>query len=409
MKIKTALSVFSLILACFCMALAFLACATNLSGREAADAVAAAQSALDRMDGKPPASSQGSLSAQPTQPAGAQGTASQGASSAKQEPVLNTGKNQPTWVNSVDSVYNRNQYVAATGYASSREMAERNALSGLIAIFGQSIYADRTVTEAYQEVVKNGKTAGYTDSTAIDSTIRTSASMDTLLGAEIREVWYDSKNTYYAVAVLEKAKTARLYSEMITANQNMIKNLVTMSQTEKNSMEGYSRYQFAAAVADINISYGNLLKIIGATPPGELKRGDDYRLEAVDIAKAIPIGLRVQNDKAERIQGAFTEAIVGLGFRSGGINSPYLLDVSITTSPVELASQTNKFTRIDLKANLMDSSSGTVLFPFNFNDRQGHVTQSEADNRAYASAARKINEDYAKAFSSYISALIPKK
>jgi len=87
-------------------------------------------------------------------------------------------------------VYDRNQYVA-----SSREMAERNALSNLIAIFGQSIYADQTITNAYQEVVKNGKSSGYTDSTAIDNTIRTSASMDTLLGAEIGEVWYDSKKT----------------------------------------------------------------------------------------------------------------------------------------------------------------------------------------------------------------------
>jgi len=65
--------------------------------------------------------------------------------------------------------------------------------------------------------------------------------MDTLLGAEIREVWYDSKKEYYAVAVMEKAKTAQLYSEMIWANQNLIKNLINMSQAEKNTMEGYGR------------------------------------------------------------------------------------------------------------------------------------------------------------------------
>jgi len=404
MKIKTALSGFFLIFAYFCTVLVFLTCESSPSGKEAssAEAVAAAQAALDRMDGKP--SSQGTA-----QLGSSQGTSTQGASSAKQEPVLNTGKNQPAWVNSVDSVYNRNQYVAAVGYASSREMAEKNALSNLVAIFGQSIYADRTITETYQEVVKNGKTTGYTDSLDMQDQIRTSASMDTLVGAEIKEVWYDSKSVYYAVAVLEKAKTAQLYNDMIRANQNMIKNLITMDQAEKNSMEGYSRYQFAAVVADINISYVNLLRVIGAALPGDVKRGDDYRLEALDIARAIPIRLKVQNDKADRIEGAFAEAIAGLGFRSGGTNSPYLLDVNITTSPVELATQTNKFTRIELKANLMDSSSGTVLFPFNFNDRQGHVTQSEADNRAYASAARKINEDYAKAFSSYISALIPRK
>jgi hypothetical protein len=405
MKTKSLLFGFFLVLACFCMALGFFACESTPSaskkGASLAEAQAAAQNAQDIMDGKQTASSQGSLSTQPTAP--------QGSSSAKQETVLNTGKNQPAWVNSVYSVYDRNQYVAASGGASSREMAEKNALSSLIAFFGQSIYADQTITNIYREVINSGKTEGYTDSTNLNNTIRTAASMDTLLGAEIREVWYDSKSEYYAVAVMEKTKTAQLYSEMIRANQVLLKNLTNMSQAEKNSIEGYSRYQFAAVVADINISFGNLLKLIGATPPGELKMGDDYRLEAVDIAKAIPIGLKVQNDKAERIEGAFAKAVSDLKFRSGGVNSRYVLDVNIVTSPVDLPNQTNKYTRIELRANFMDSSSGTVLFPFNFNDRQGHVTQSEADNRAYAAAEKKIKDDYAKIFNNYISQMIPKK
>jgi len=402
MKIKSLLFGFFLVLSCFCMALGTFSCGStpSRSGPSLAEAQAAANEAQDRMDGKQPASSQGGLPAQ---------GAAQGASSAKQEPVLNTGKNQPAWVNSVDSVYNRNQYVAASGGASSREMAEKNALSNLIAIFGQSVIADQTVTNIYKEVVNSGKTGGYTDSTDIENTIRTAASMDSLVGAEIREVWYDSKSEYFAVAVMEKAKTARLYSEMIKANQNLIKNLVNMSQAEKNSMEGYSRYQFAAVVADINISYGNLLRVIGATPPGELKIGDDYRLEAVDIAKAIPIGLKVQNDKAERIQGAFAKAVSDLKFRSGGVNSRYVLDVNIVTSPVDLPNQSNKYTRIELRANLMDTSSGTVLLPYNYNTREGHVSQSEADNRAYSAAEKKIKDDYAKIFNNYISQLIPKK
>jgi hypothetical protein len=408
MKAKSSLFGFFPLLSWFFIALVFFACksAPAKNGGSLAEAQAAAQRAQDIMEGKQPASSQGSLPAA-TQPPAALG--SQGASSAKQEPVLNTGKNQPAWVNSVYSVYNGNQYVAASGGASSREMAEKNALSNLIAIFGQSIYADQTVTNTYQEVVKNGKTSGYTDSTAIDNTIRTAASMDTLLGAEIREVWYDSKSEYYAVAVMEKARTAQLYNEMISANQNMIKNLITMSEAEKNSMEGYSRYQFAAVVADINIYYGNLLRIIGATPPGTLKKGDDYRLEAVDIAKAIPIGLKVRNDKAERIEGAFAKAVSDLKFRSGGVNSRYILDVNVVTSPVDFPNQTNKYTRIELRANLMDTSSGTVLLPYNFNIREGHVSQSEADNRAYAAAEKKIKDDYAKIFDNYISQLIPEK
>ncbi len=57
----------------------------------------------------------------------------------------------------------------------------------------------------------------------------------------------------------------------------------------------------------------------------------------------------------------------------------------------------------------MDTSSGTVLLPYNFNTREGHVSQSEADNRAYTAAEKKIKDDYAKIFNNYISQLIPEK
>jgi len=398
-KVNSSLLVLFIIL--FCTGLGFLACGGTPASRGSslAEARAAAQDAEDRMNGRQPATQSG-LTAQP---------AAAGSSSAQQGPVVNTSKTQPAWVNSVDSVYKRDQYVAAVGHASNRATAERTALSNLISIFGQSIYADTAIINTYQEVINNGKISGYTDSTDINNTIKTSASMDTVVGAEVREIWYDSKSVYYAVAVMDKAKTAQMYRDMITANLNMIKNLTTMSAAEKNTMEGYSRYQFAAAVADINISYGNLLNVIGSAPPSALKRGADYRLEAVDIAKAIPIGLRVQNDKAGRIQGAFAKAITDLGFRSGGNNSPYLLDVAVTTNPAEYPNQTIKYTRIELSANLIDTKSNTVLFPYNYNGREGGLSQSEADNTAYAAVEKEINQKYANLFSNYVSQLIPQK
>jgi hypothetical protein len=377
------------------LALALSACASApaTGGASPAEAQASAQAALDSMDGGRQSASQ------PAAPS----------SSARQGAAVNNSKGKPAWVDSVDSVYSRAQYVAAVGYAADRAMAEKNAFANLVAIFGQSIQADQTIVNTYQEAVKNGKTAGWTDTIALENTIKTSASMDTLIGAEIKEVWFDSKSTYYAAAVMEKAKTARLYNDMIQANQNMINNLVTMTQTEKNSLEGFSRYQFAAAAADVNVSYGNVLQVIGVVPPDGLKKGDDYRLEAQNIVKAIPVGITVNNDKAGRIQGAFAKAFTDLGFRSGGTNARYVLAVDITASPVELPNQVNKFTRIELTANLTDTSVNAVLFPFNFANREGHATQSEADNRAYTAAARKISEEYPKLLNDYLSQLLPKK
>ncbi|MCL2270312.1 MAG: LPP20 family lipoprotein [Treponema sp.] len=387
----------------FSLMLMFSACGSSPStnsGASPEEAQALAQAALNRMDG----------GGQPvSQPPAGQAGAAQSAPSTQQGTVVNTGRNKPAWVDSVDSAYNRTQYVAAVGFAADRTMAERSALANLTAIFGQSIRADQTITNTYQEAVRNGVTAGWTDNIAMQNTITVSASMDTLIGAEIREVWFDSRSTYYAAAVMEKAKTAQLYNEMITANLNIIKNLINMNPAEKNSLEGFSRYQFAAAVADINITYGNVLQTIGAAPPAGLKKGDEYRLEAQNITKEIPIGVAVTNDKSGRIQGVFAKSLSDLGFRSGGNNSRYVLKVDITVSPVNLPNNPNVFARMELSADLTDTRNGSVLLPYNFSNREGHSTLAEAENRLFIAAERKISGEYTKKLSDYLSQLLPKR
>jgi len=316
----------------------------------------------------------------------------------------------PDWTRDPYSKFDKQLYVAVVGVGNSRQEAEKDALGKLVASFEQSIQVDEKISVAYTEAVKSGAAASWSENTSINNTITTSAGMNTLVGAEIGDTWQDNKNNYYAAAILNRSKAVQVYSGMIKDNQAMIDNLLKMTDAEKNTLDGFARYQFSAVIADINISYGNLLSVIGAPSYAQgLKKGDSYRLEAQNITKAIPVGITVTNDKAGRIQSAFAKALSNIGFKSGGSNSRYVLKVNITTSPVELAGQTNKFSRIELTADLTDTTSNTVLLPYNFNSREGHTTQSEADNRAYAAAERKINEEYADLLNDYLSQFLPKK
>jgi len=314
----------------------------------------------------------------------------------------------PDWVRDPYTKYDRQANVAAVGSASSREMAEKSAMGNLVAIFGQNIQVDEKVSTSYREAVRNGVTANWSENTAVDTAITTSAGMNSLVGAEIGEVWNDGRNTCFAVAVLNKAKAVQLYSNMVRSNQAMIDKLTNIPQAERNTLSGFARYQFAATVADMTAPYVNLLSVIGGPAP-TFSRGDVFRLEAVNITKAIPVGLTVRNDKSGRIQGAFAKALSDFGFSSGGNNSPYLLDVSITTAPVEIANDAYKYARIELKADLKDTKVGTVLLPYDFNTREGHLTQEEADNHAYIAAERKINAEYAELLNDYLSRLLPAK
>ena len=310
----------------------------------------------------------------------------------------------PDWVRDPYTRYNRQQYVAAVGNGNNRQDAEISALGRLVGEFGQEIQVDSSLVTSYQEAVRAG-VVDWSEVTTNDTAIALSAGMDTLIGAEIGEVW-EGGGSYYVVAILNKPRAITVYTDMVNANLAMIENLTNMTAAEKNTLAGFARYQFAATIADVTVSYWNLLSVIGGNAP-DFKRGDEIRLEAAEILRTIPVGLTVQNDRAGRIQGAFARALSNLGFRSGGANSPYVLDVNITVSPVEFQGNPFRHARIEVTANLTEINSGTVVLPYHFNTREGHTSQSEADNLAYGAAERRINNEYANLLRNHLSQLLP--
>ncbi|MDR2096036.1 MAG: LPP20 family lipoprotein [Treponema sp.] len=382
-----------------------------------AEATAAAMDALARMQngGVPPAASPSGGSQQPPQaaPAAAQPTPAP-ARPAPSQPAAQTAnpnRGEPVWVASPESTYPRNGYVAATGFGDNRAGAEKNALAALISIFGQSIQAELKVLSDYRESIANGRT-DVRQSETVSSAIKTFSSLDSLLGAEVRDTWFDSaKGTYYAVAVMEKAKTITLYADTIRSNQRIINDLINIAAAERNSLEAYSRYQFAARIADANRVYANILSYVGDTTsginPATMKKGDDYRLEALNITRNIPIGVNVTNDSQSRISGAFRGILTDVGFRSGGNTSRYILRINVSLEPVNLPGQANKFSRCVIDANLMDMNDDTILLPWNFNLRSGHLNQSEADNRAIRDAEAKIKAEYGSILKDYLSSVLP--
>ena len=318
-------------------------------------------------------------------------------------PFSQSNKKQPDWIRDPYKKYDRQANVAAVGTGADSQTAEKRAFGNLITFFGQSIHVDEIVSVMYQEAVQSGAAARWSETTTINSNIITSASMDNLVGAEIGEVWFDGSRTYYAIAFMNKRNAIQIYSQMISANQVIINNLINMPSELKLSLDGISRYNFAATIADINVSYANLLSLLGASSYLHgLKRGDEYRLEAQNIIRSIPISIRVRNDKSNRIQSAFAKALSEQGFRSGGTNSRYVLDVNITVSPVNLPNNPSRFSRMELNTNLIDTKDMTVLLPYNFSVREGHNIQEEAENRTFLTAERIINDEYKDILSEYL-------
>jgi hypothetical protein len=120
-------------------------------------------------------------------------------------------------------------------------------------------------------------------------------------------------------------------------------------------------------------------------------------------AKTFPIALKVTNDRDGKIHGAFAKALSDLDIKIGGDNVRYVLNVDVTVSAVDIPGNINKFARINVDANLTDTKVNSILLPFNFSLREGHISAELAEERCVTSAVKKINDDYKGLLSDYLS------
>jgi len=273
------------------------------------------------------------------------------------------------------------------------------------------VQAEMEIVATFSEAVRDGVIHAAED-IAMREAIATSAQMDTLVGAEIGGTWHDAAaGMYYAIAVMEKERTAALYADLIRSNERIIQDLVGMEPHARNSLDGVARYRLAAVIADANRVYANVLTVVGDTRginPAEMRRGDDFRIAAAEIVRNIPIGIAVAGDRDGRIRSAFAAVVTRAGFRSGGEDSRYVIRASYNVFPAVIPGQPNQFVRFELSAALEDAAGGNAaLFAHPpITGREGHLTLPEAEERALRAAERRIAAEFDPAFRAYLDALM---
>jgi hypothetical protein len=316
----------------------------------------------------------------------------------------------PGWVYAPGDVYPEASYVSAVGYGLDRESAEKNALGALVAVFGQSVKGEVLTSYRYAEVMAGELQAAWENS-EIDSAVKTSFAMETLVGAEIKDRWFDGKDTHYAVAVMDKNKSGLLYRGLIAANEEAIRRLTDISERDRYSLDAYVRWGLAGDLADANEVFLNVLSVLNP-PAAALSRegfrpGDDFRLSAREVAQNIPIGLTLDQDPDGRLGTAFRSVITAAGFGTGG-GSRYMLEVSVSLTDADLPQNPNIFIRYGIDAQFQDLTEGQTLFPFSINGREGHMTRSEAVNRALRVASERIKEEFGRTFAAYLAQISPR-
>jgi hypothetical protein len=326
-------------------------------------------------------------------------------------PVQSTrGGQEPRWVIDPYAEYPRERYLAAVGFGPNRAEAEKKALAALTAIFGLSLQSDFSVVTAYSEAVSKGIVSS-SGTTNIRDVISTSTSLDTLVGAEIGNIWDDARGMVYSIAYLDKERAITAYGNMIHINLINIEKLTAMSAAEKNTLDGYARYRLAAIISGINAKYAEVIAQCGGPTAASLNLpgANAFNIEASNVIKNVTVIITVKGDSGNRIRDAFTKVLSAEGLRTRGVSPPYTLEVNVEMSEVVYPNDKNKFCSITVSAELIENSTDSVLFPFNFSDRGGHLTYAQAQAVAIQKAEKLIGEKYPAAFKEYLAGLLPQK
>jgi TolB-like protein len=277
--------------------------------------------------------------------------------------IVQSGR--PAWIDVPDSAYDSATYFVSVGWGQNHDQAMQNATNNLAAIFGFEITTYRN-------------------------------RLDYIIGAEIKEIWDDSRGTVYALATLNKNIAIEQYTKLLDDNIKILQELTTISTSELMTFNGVTRFYQAAHIADVCRDYLNVLIVSGGDTRkySNLMKKEDYNSQALDILARISISINVVNDQNGRINNAFVSSLNQVGLRKlvpGNTQARYLLSVNI-----HMLNSGHQIT-----ADLIDSSDNSIFYHYiienNNNDRNRSINALEA----------KIREDFYIKFGEYLISYIP--
>lgn len=315
---------------------------------------------------------------------------------------------KPGWVENSYKAYPETFYLTAVEYGQTRKEAESAALEALAAILSRSISSETKSSVSYSSTEKNGQTE--TDgSKSVNKNISISTNIEKLTGAEIKEVWQDMDGKYYALAVLNKEKSAVMYAEKISANNLTISELTENIAEEKNTLTEYTKHNAAYLKAAENAEYLFILSVLSpekkAAAEKHCVKPQTLKIKCMSIAKKIPIGISLDEKENSRLKTAITKVFSEEGFSiSSEKNARYILkaDLKNNEEPVQGGKVLVRYT---FETALTDKELNQVLLTYSASGREIHFNKTNAVNKILKTLEKKIKTDFLTSLKNYLNSL----
>jgi len=318
----------------------------------------------------------------------------------------------PLWVTDTEKAYPDRDWLVVVEAEQDVKLAERAAVTRLAQIFRVDLVSITNANRQFAETissVKGKKRLITSQSSDIAQELVSTSAVSGLIGLQI-ESWPNPKGRSYANARMNRKDCSARYSLMIRENEKVIGGLLEEAERNPRTFEAFQTLNLAYSFAVVTDNLHSLLTVLD---PSAISKRPSYgnaetvKSLAMNAGRSIVVTVKVDGDNGGRIEKAFTESLNSRGFRTGAAgNNPYVLAASFQIENVDVANNNNKYVRYILNYSLKDKG-GVELFSSSDNGREGHITESEARQRAVRTAEQSIvSNGFAANFDAFLASLL---
>ncbi len=303
----------------------------------------------------------------------------------------------PAWVDDPQSDYPSTVYISAVGSGKTRENAEKSAKVALCQVLGEKISSEQNT---FQSENSYGETYASIDVSTTEQVL-----VEKIVGIKIEKTFSskgDSGTEYYALAVLKKSEAVLYYSQKISSLDSEISTLISKAQGAQGTLRSIAMMNRALSLAEENEYNIEILSSIQGMRTGvSYGNVQNVRAKRATIDEGVRVFVNVAGDDSGRILSAFQEAVTNAGLtlaRTGDFG--YMLTAEISFEELDGTnlpdSNKYKYIRATISSSLASVDEKTVILPFDWSGREGHLSVQQAKFRAIQKITDEIAENYSE-------------
>jgi len=286
-------------------------------------------------------------------------------------------QSRPAWIENPALAYNSSNYLTAVGNGLTLQDAENNALGNLAKIFSVQVKVNETLVSHYLEE------AGSVSSSALLMGKTDTKTVEKLKNIKIGHTYFSAaEGLYYALAVLDRQETARIYRQEIESNNAKMSHYFTSYQKAKNPFKRLKNVARAKELALLNETLIARYRIIDASndvhsalQPEQLS--DAEQKERANISIVVLPAAQANSELEEEIN----EIIGKIGLKISAQPAELVLSYEMTNSPVPVNRKNLSALQWRIVITLKDVSGQKSKQTLNFGKRTVAINLEQAKIR----------------------------